>query len=571
MLLLGPLVLVVIIVGVVVAVRSSRTHRRSPPPPAVVPRGMGVAGPTPGVADDLARWRAAGLLSGEQEAAILAYEEAAGTTPRVAARPPMVAHRRSTSVVAEAVGYIGGMLATIGLVLLVARYWTDMATAGRLALSAAGAVGLLGAGALVHARAAPALARLQGFLWLASTAATTLFMGVLTVDGFGAGETKTVVLACVAAVAVESGVLWWWRDRAIQELSFLVGAAACAGAVTAELAAQGPVGLTVWAVGVALLASGLRRLLPRPILAEGAGAVAVIVGGTMAATGWQGFGLALLVATAFALLAVATVPGPAPQRADQLTIGIFGALALLEAVPSTVGYFSHRGGGATGLVAWGIGGLLVVAGARRFVRLAVVAEVLGGVAIVGGAAITWLQWHGFAPVFGIVTAIGLLALGMLPEQVLLSMFGSLGLLVNVPWAIGWFFPGQGRAPLLILVSGALILVIAVLLSRRHGPLRRDLAAPRHRRPPSSATGVPSEEVDPTRDPDHPVDQSAQGRRSMGKTPSEQITMSCIGRSWTSSPGGEQMTLASTSGLPKLGDDSISLLMTATEPHLRHRG
>jgi hypothetical protein len=55
---------------------------------------------------------------------------------------------------------------------------------------------------------------------------------------------------------------------------------------------------------------------------------------------------------------------------------------------------------------------------------------------------------------------------------MLSLFGSIGLLVNVPWAIARFFPGQGRAPLLIMVSGVLIVLIAVMMARS-GRLGRD--------------------------------------------------------------------------------------------------
>ncbi len=33
------------------------------------------------------------------------------------------------------------------------------------------------------------------------------------------------------------------------------------------------------------------------------------------------------------------------------------------------------------------------------------------------------------------------------------MLGTLGLLVHVPWAIGRYFPGEGRVPLLIMVAG----------------------------------------------------------------------------------------------------------------------
>jgi hypothetical protein len=110
-----------------------------------------------------------------------------------------------------------------------------------------------------------------------------------------------------------------------------------------------------------------------------------------------------------------------------------------------------------------------------------VVEALGGLALLGGAALTGMQWPGFAPLFGLATALGLVALGMLPGQVLLSVFGSLGLLINVPWAIGWYFPGEGRAPLLILVSGVLVLAVAVLLARMGGRFRRELGT--HHRPP----------------------------------------------------------------------------------------
>jgi len=81
-------------------------------------------------------------------------------------------------------------------------------------------------------------------------------------------------------------------------------------------------------------------------------------------------------------------------------------------------------------------------------------------------------------------SVGLVALGMLPGRVLMSVFGSVGLLVNVPWAISWFFPGEGRAPLLILVAGVLILLVAVLLTRMGGRFREELVGLEERRPPT---------------------------------------------------------------------------------------
>jgi hypothetical protein len=294
-----------------------------------------------------------------------------------------------------------------------------------------------------------------------------------------------VVIACAGAGAVESGLLWRGRDRPVQQLTFLAGVAVFSGALVAAFAPTGAAGVVVWLVGAAFLVAGLRRMTPAPLRTEGAGAVTVVVGAGITTATWPGFGLVLLVATGFGLLVLAAVPGPAPTRADQILVGVVGGVTLLQAIPSTVGYFAPEAGIVTGLTTWLVGCVLVFVGARRLVRLPVAAEALGGAALIGGAALTGTEAPGFAAVFGIVTAIGLVVLGMLPGQVLLSLFGSVGLLINVPWAIAWFFPGEGRVPLLILTSGALILGVAVLLARLGDRFRRDLGRVGRGGPPSN--------------------------------------------------------------------------------------
>jgi hypothetical protein len=86
--------------------------------------------------------------------------------------------------------------------------------------------------------------------------------------------------------------------------------------------------------------------------------------------------------------------------------------------------------------------------------------------------------------FGICTGIVLIGLGITPGRVLMSILGSLALLINVPWAIGHFFPGEGRAPLLIMVSGALIIVVAVAMTRLSGRMRSELLHTRHAEAPA---------------------------------------------------------------------------------------
>lgn len=477
----GLILLVGVIVAVVVA--AARSHD---------PRGHGAIGSaTPPGGSDLEallrRWVEAGLLSEEQPAAIVEYERshlaAPGAPATVVSGPAPPSAGRRIPVVAEALGYIGGLLAVIGVGLIVSQYWPDASMATRLALSGLGAAGLLGAGALVREDEDPAFARLRGFLWLGSTALAALFAGVVAVDGFdvGSGQVAVLVLVCGATVAVVGGLLWMGRERPLQQLACLGGAVAAVGGLVAELASVGTVGLALWAVGALYLVLGLWRRTSLPLLTEAVGAIVVVIGASTTVGEWTAFGLAFQVLTALGLVGIAVVRGIPSERADQLLVGVIGGVALVQAVPSAIGYFAGEEGLglATGLVVWAAGAALVLIGSRGLVRVPVAAEALGGAALIGGAALTGADHEQFAPLFGIVTAIGLIALGMLPGQVLLSLFGSVGLLVNVPWAIGVFFPGEAQAPVLLVVVGALILMVAVLLTRMRGRFRDELGTGSH--------------------------------------------------------------------------------------------
>ncbi|MGZ4554958.1 MAG: DUF2157 domain-containing protein [Mycobacteriaceae bacterium] len=472
------LLLVLGIIGIVVGLSRRRKLPGGSVPPEPPERELPPTPPTPqSLEAELAGWVAAGLLSADQSAAILAHEQAKAAAVVVHARARRSGQR--IPLVAEALGYLGGTLAVAGLVLLVSRYWPDMATGARLGLSGGAAVLLLVGGAVVHVSHDSALARLRAVLWLAATAATAVFVVIAVRDGMGVTTEKRVVLAGAAGVAIESALLWWGRNRPVQQLSFLAAITVFLGAAVAQFfAPPGPPGLAVWIAGAAILFTGLRRYVQAPVMSEAFGAVAVFVGAIMVANRWQGFGMLLAVASALALLVLAMVPGLAPQRKDQLALGILGAIGLFQ-VPGTLGYFSQDAGAATGLTAYAVGAVLLFVGGLRLVRLPVVVEVAGGVTLLVGAALSWTQWHGFAPIFGAGTAVGLVALGMLRDRLLLSVLGSVGMLVNVPWIIVWVFAGEGRVPLLTLISGALILAIAVLLARQGGRHHRAPAAPAH--------------------------------------------------------------------------------------------
>lgn len=483
MIAIGPLVLIVVIALVVyVVTRAARSADRAAPPSAVDAL--------------LARWTAAGLLTADQASALARYEaEAEPTAPVEPARavtalparvgaPPV---SRRIPVVAEALGYLGGILAVTGLVLVVARYWPDMATTVRLALSGVGVVALFIAGQLVRPDRDPALERLRGFAWVASSACAALFAGVVAADVFDAEAPETITVAAAAAVVAESGLLWRGRRLPFQQLALFGAIAVLVGSVVALVAGAGPVGIAVWATGGALVVMGLRRLAPMPLIGDVVGGLSMVVGSVLTVVGWDEPALLFVAATAGALLAISLVPGLAPERSDQLPLGIIGGFVGMQAAPGTIGYFAQDAGMITGVAVWLAGLTLLYLGIRAVLRLPAMVETLGAITILVGAAVTAAQFQDFAPIFGIITAIGLVAAGMLPNQGLLSLFGSAGLLINVLWAIGHFFPGEGRAPLLIMVAGALILAIAVLLTRSR-KVRHDLRSVRH--PPGGPRATP---------------------------------------------------------------------------------
>ena len=425
------------------------------------------------VAELLDRWVGAKLMSVEQSAAIRRFERerALGS---VAAETP-VASRRIPAI-AEALGYLGGILAVVGLTLLVARYWPMMATGWKLTLSGGVAtlLGLIG-GAVPESKDA-AFARLRGFVWLASMAASGLFAGVAVHDGWGITWAPSITLSVSSAVAVVGAAMWQLRDRFLQQLVTLVALVVVAGTATSEFASSGFVAIVVSALGAGLIASAWRRRMSLPWLNVTVGAAAILVAGLIMRSNWMAGGLIFSIVTSLVMLAGVLAPSAHLERSRQLIIGSIGLIALVMGVPQSIGFFAEQAGLTTGLVVWVAGAILMALATRRQVRFTGIVEVASGVALVGGAAICAVQSRGFASIFGLLTALALLALGTRPGQVMLSFLGSVGLLVFVPWSIVHFFPGPGRAPLLILISGALILSLALVLSHERDRIPHEFSA-----------------------------------------------------------------------------------------------
>lgn len=486
---LAPLVLVGLVLTAAYA--AGRHSHHQPVSPVGPGRPIGASGPsagvrgatrtgharaaeprTPTIDDSLTAWTTAGLITDDQAHQIAAFEHRAEELP-VTGDAPAVAARR-VPFVAEALGYLGGILGIVGLVLLVAKYWPDMGTPGRLLLTGAGAAGLALAGTLVHEGSDAALDRLRWFLWLLSSVAGALFAGVAATEVYGSHPAPRVALVVASTVSAQNAAFWWWRQRPVQQFLTLAAATVAIGLLVERVADEGLTGVSVMIAGALLVFAAWRARTPLPAITATVGASALIVGSGITAGQWHATGLLVLVAGTLTLLGLAAMPQGNCTAAVRLALTVIGSAGALQAFPSTISYFAQHAGVATGAAVWSGGVCLVLLGSSRLVRAPLVSECFGGAGIVCGAAVMGFQSVSVATTFGLVTAVCLIGVGTLPGRVLMSLFGSIGLLVNVPWSITHFFPGEGRAPLLILTSGAVIVAVAVWLARMGGRFRREL-------------------------------------------------------------------------------------------------
>jgi hypothetical protein len=273
------------------------------------------------LAEVLQRAVTARILSADQARAVLAAERARAEVSGGGRRLPVI----------EAVGYLGAVLALSGAVTLVLQYWRVVPIAGRLALLAAVAAATWLVGTRIGEAAAPALIRLRGALWFASSAAVAAFAGQAASDLAHAGDAAVWLLAGAAA-AVHAGLLWRLQDRPAQHLACLAGVLMAAGGAAGLAGGEGPVGLAVAAAGALWVAAGWLALLPPPVLAMAAGGVAVLAGAGITAGDWSDAAPLLGLAAATVLLAV----GVATDRTPLTVVGLAGGFGYL---PWTVGHF----------------------------------------------------------------------------------------------------------------------------------------------------------------------------------------------------------------------------------------
>lgn len=295
------------------------------------------------------RWVDAGLMSTETAAELRRFEaehaeqDTAAPAPTAASPSARTSDQpRALALVGEVVGYLGAILAITALVIILSRTWSDVPTAGRIAL-VAGLLAIVLAGGVLAARAAAAPAQRLATVLLAATAGLTGWLAfVVADDALGLAEhvtLRTVVVAVAAtAVAVQLA-----RPRGFSQVVALGSLAALAPALL-QGPNREPDGTWVaaaWAsLGIAWLALAimgpyaprLARLTEPRVLGLVAGGMLAVMGPQQAAwvEDYRVWALSTTVAVAAALIALSIT------RRDLGVLVVPGAIGLLMSVPQLI-------------------------------------------------------------------------------------------------------------------------------------------------------------------------------------------------------------------------------------------
>jgi hypothetical protein len=123
------------------------------------------------------------------------------------------------------------------------------------------------------------------------------------------------------------------------------------------------------------------------------------------------------------------------------------------------------GPGMVGLVLWAFGAVWLVLGWRRIVVPAAIALVAAPGLMLVAAGVTGGSWESLAPLFGLVTAAGLLAGGTVLKEFLITGVGVAGVFVYLPMSGAEYFGETIGVPIVLLATGVLLIVLMVMLLR----------------------------------------------------------------------------------------------------------
>jgi hypothetical protein len=296
------------------------SNRRSSPR-LPVPR-TGDPGSAVPLSSLLPAWVAEQLITAEQADRILARGDR--RVSAVPARPEP--HHPRSSLVIEALGYLGGVIMVVASFLIASMYWDEIGTTGRLSLVGAAAAVLLAAGFAIPDRLDDVGVRLRSVLWLGATGAFAGFAGLLGADVLDVTGTDLFLLVS-SAVAVFTTGLWLVRRSFVQQAAMMVSLILTASALADRLTDSYQVpGYAVWTVALVWTLLGWRGLLEPRRLAMGGGAAGMFFGAMMALPSYPGITLGLLTAVTVVAAAVAL------HDLLLLAVGALGTLMLLPAI-----------------------------------------------------------------------------------------------------------------------------------------------------------------------------------------------------------------------------------------------
>ena len=304
-----------------------------------------------GLDERLTDWIEHGLITEEQAAAIRQRERERQTG---SGRIP---------IVAEAAGYVGGVLAVVGVGVLLEDFWERMTPGSFVVLAVLVSAILAVVGAVLRDHAEPAAQRLVSVVWLLSVGGVAMAAGIYGGE-FTTAEDAGFVLVVGVPTTAYAATLWALRDQILQVVA-LFGSAITTyfGLLTlpdVELEALG-VGLAVIVFGAGWTAAGRRELLRPSDVVMLLGTATVVVGSQIVGAGdHRGAGLVLACVVAGLLVAV----GVADSR--PLFLGA-GAVAVFITVPQVVFHFFGDTIGAP--VALLLTGVALLATALALIRL----------------------------------------------------------------------------------------------------------------------------------------------------------------------------------------------------------
>ncbi|MBN2113488.1 MAG: DUF2157 domain-containing protein [Acidimicrobiia bacterium] len=321
-------------------------------PAAVVapePRGdpgrfiLGAPVPGPGRwTADLSRWVSAGLISADQAAAIAHFEESG-----IGGRSAPI--ERRVSLLAEALGYVGMVLALAGAAAGLAQGWEDLPVWARLVIPAAVTGLLLLGGVFLRHQDEPAFRRLMSVLWVLTVGGLAWTLAVIGAE-FTDWDAEPIALMVGGGCTLLAGTLYLIRRHGLQQVALLASGHALVVSGLVALPGQRHPGwwfaVAVWVLGAAWAALGWKGLLPPGWLAVALGFMGMVIAPAIG-VGEYDWLLAPALLTAAGLVAL-SVP---THQTPLLALGMVGAFGYITW--AVTNYFQDSLGAPVALVVVG--------------------------------------------------------------------------------------------------------------------------------------------------------------------------------------------------------------------------